>query len=50
MEYVKMRGSFDDMPLAQIMADFRVVYADWMADMDSMRAADFQAEVERETR
>ena len=50
MEYVKMRGSFNDMPLAQIVADFRVVYADWMADMDSMRAADFQAEVERETR
>ena len=50
MEYVTMRGSFDDMPLAQIVADFRVVYADWMADMDSMRAADFQSEVERETR
>lgn len=50
MEYVKMRGSFDDMPLAQIVADFHVVYAEWMADMDSMRAADFQAEVERETR
>lgn len=50
MEYVNMRGSFDDMPLEQIVADFRVVYADWMADMATMQTADFQAEVERETR
>ncbi len=50
MEYVNMRGSFDDVPLEQIVADFRMVYADWMADMASMRSADFQAEVERETR
>jgi hypothetical protein len=50
MEYVNMRGSFDDMPLAQIVADFRIVYPDWMADMNTMRTADFQVEVKRETR
>lgn len=29
MEYVNQRGSFDDLPLEQIQADFEVVYKDW---------------------
>lgn len=28
MEYVKQRGSFDDLPLDQILADFAVIYGD----------------------
>ena len=46
MEYVRQRGSFDEMPLAQIVADFAVVYPGW----GSTAAADFQADVLRETR
>lgn len=29
MEYVNQRGSFDDLPLDEIEADFKVVYTDW---------------------
>lgn len=29
MEYVNARGSFDDLPLEQIQADFAVIYKDW---------------------
>lgn len=48
MEYVHQRGAFDDMPLAQIVADFAAAYPAW----DTSRApqADFSADVERETR
>ena len=47
MEYVQQRGAFDDVPLAQIVADFERVYpaltvqalrgADWLADIASER-------------
>ncbi|CAN7571543.1 transglutaminase-like domain-containing protein [Acidovorax sp. LjRoot194] len=30
MEYVHQRGAFDDMPLAQIVADFQAVYGGWL--------------------
>lgn len=30
MEYVKERGSFDDLPLEQILSDFKIVYGDWL--------------------
>ena len=50
MEYVHQRGSFDDMPLAQIVADFRAVYPAMSAQLDAMHAASFQADVERENR
>jgi len=30
MEYVKQRGSFDDLPLDDILADFRAVYGDFI--------------------
>jgi transglutaminase-like putative cysteine protease len=47
MEYVHQRGAFDEMPLAQIVADFRSTYPNW-ADLPA--AGDFAADVERETR
>lgn len=55
MEYLHQRGSFDEMPLAQIVADFAVHYP-WMqvqgADPQGadLKAADFDADVARETR
>jgi len=53
MEYVHQRGAFDDMPLAQIVADFERLYPAWLMQ-GQMRAevaqADFQADVDRETR
>ena len=47
MEYVRQRGAFDDMPLAQLVADFAATYPTWarMADGSS-----FEADVERELR
>jgi hypothetical protein len=44
MEYVQQRGSFDEMPLAQIVADFARTYPAW----GSLEAASFLADVERE--
>jgi transglutaminase-like putative cysteine protease len=34
MEYVKQRGSFDDLPLDRILADFAVIYGDGVAPAD----------------
>ncbi|MDE1947950.1 MAG: transglutaminase family protein [Burkholderiales bacterium] len=48
MEYVNQRGSFDDMPLARIVADFAAFYPSW-GHLDP-GDADFQADAERETR
>jgi len=47
MEYVHQRGSFDDMPLAQIVADFRRTYPVWLAADPT--GADFMADVDRES-
>ncbi len=47
MEYVHQRGSFDDMPLAEIAADFARVYPRWGAPVQD--DADFMADAERET-
>ena len=48
MEYVHQRGAFDDMPLADIAADFARVYPAWAkASPDD---ASFMADVERENR
>lgn len=47
MEYVHQRGAFDDMPLAQITADFARVYPRIVAG-DTV-AASFDADVQRET-
>jgi len=46
MEYVRQRGSFDEMPLAQIVADFAITYP----GLGQPQAGDFIADVERETR
>jgi transglutaminase-like putative cysteine protease len=45
MEYVSQRGSFDDLPLAEIHADFERLYPGW----SGWQSADFQAEVRQET-
>lgn len=52
MEYLAQRGSFDDLPLAEIMVDFRRHYPRWIADMALAQPveaqADFMAEVQAE--
>ncbi len=48
MEYVAHRGSFDEVPLDPLLADFKLHYPGWIAGMAQHQAADFQAEVERE--
>ena len=50
MEYVNQRGTFDDMPLAQIAADFQTVYSGWMAEKAPLKEASFEQDVARETR
>jgi len=48
MEYVRQRGSFDDMPLADIVADFRATYPGWAEGATPMASANFAADVARE--
>lgn len=43
MEYVNQRGSFDDVPLARMTADFAVTYPRWSAS--SIARADWVADV-----
>jgi len=53
MEYVRQRGAFDDLPLAQIVADFRTVYGGWLqgdATRSSLEDASFANDIEKETR
>ena len=50
MEYVNERGTFDEVPLAQIAADFSAIYGNWGGQGDALRGADFLADVGRETR
>jgi transglutaminase-like putative cysteine protease len=47
MEYVNQRGSFDDVPLAQLRADFAVLYPKLVRG--GLDAADFDADVAHET-
>jgi hypothetical protein len=49
MEYLHQRGSFDDLPLDAITADFHIHYPRWMARMADDQQADFLADVARET-
>lgn len=49
MEYVNERGSFDELPLDEMVADFKRLYPAWMTDTATMQAADFTADVDRET-
>ena len=46
MEYVRQHGSFDDMPLARIVSDFRSTYPGWDT---AAPAPGFLADVARET-
>jgi transglutaminase-like putative cysteine protease len=48
MEYVALRGSYDDVPLAEMTADFARLYPRWQAQPASMTGADFLADVARE--
>ena len=48
MEYVRQRGSFDEMPLAQIVADFAATYPGSGPKLSARE--DFLADVARETR
>ncbi len=48
MEYVLQRGSFDDMPLDQIVADFQTVYPAWRPARGALTQADFLADVAKE--
>lgn len=52
MEYLRQRGTFDDLPLADIVATFRTIYAAWMpgaGTASSLQGADFLADVASET-
>ena len=48
MEYVNLRGSFDDVPLARIVADFATAYPAWRAQHTP--GADFERDAGHETR
>jgi len=48
MEYVLQRGSFDDVPLAQMTADFERLYPHWLPQQAALRGADFLADAARE--
>jgi transglutaminase-like putative cysteine protease len=52
MEYVHQRGAFNDVPLNDIVADFKRVYASWMGsgDRSSLAQASFEQDVQREVR
>ena len=49
MEYVNQRGSFDEVPLAQITADFARLYPRWLPGAEEMLTRDFLADAARET-
>ncbi len=46
MEYVRQRGTFLEMPLAEIVADFRATYPDWA---QAPKDDSFERDVARET-
>jgi transglutaminase-like putative cysteine protease len=48
MEYVNQRGSFDDVPVERIRADFHAVYPRWIAS--GAAEADFEKDAAREAR
>jgi len=50
MEYVAQRGSFDDVPLAQMTGDFARLYPRWLPQREDMLARDFLADAAREPR
>jgi transglutaminase-like putative cysteine protease len=53
MEYVRQRGTFNDLPLAEMVATFREIYANPMAGNNlasELQSADFLADVDSETK
>ena len=48
MEYVHQHGSFDEVPLERIVADFERLYPGWLPRREALQGADFAAEVDRE--
>jgi len=48
MEYVAQRGSFDEVPLARIVADFANLYPAWRPYLNGLGKSDFLADVDRE--
>ena len=50
MEYVGQRGSFNDVPLAALVADFRLHYPNLVVGDAAAGDADFLADVDREAR
>ena len=48
MEYVGQRGSFNDVPLARLRADFSLHYPALMRGLGAGSGADFSADVDRE--
>lgn len=48
MEYIAHRGTFEDMPLAQIRTDFQRVYPHWMALKGSLQGSSFAQDAEHE--
>jgi len=52
MEYLRQRGTFNDLPLADILATFHGLYGSWMpgtATQGTLAQSDFLADVARET-
>ncbi|MEP6971879.1 MAG: transglutaminase family protein [Betaproteobacteria bacterium] len=50
MEYLREHGSFDDVPLQRIRADFARYYPGWGDPQGTLPSADFDADVAAETR
>jgi transglutaminase-like putative cysteine protease len=48
MEYVRQRGTFDDLPLNEIIATFREFYSGQMSDGAALKGDDFMSDVARE--
>jgi len=48
MEYVAQRGSYDDVPLGRIIADFAEHYPAWRTQIEAMQRSDFLADVANE--
>jgi hypothetical protein len=49
MEYISQRGSFDDVPLARMVADFALLYPAWQSQGWQLQAADFTADIDHES-
>jgi transglutaminase-like putative cysteine protease len=44
MEYIAQRGSFDDVPVAQIAVDLAAFYSSWLSQRESLADNDFLAD------